>query len=162
MLMSYLLLFLATELDLANKTPGMEHPIVNVRVCMSPTDLTDWAQKMTQVGGQDPHEIKHEDGGAPWGVLYCRDAYQQSLDSIGPKEKQMLEDAKDQLRRSGMQRKLHLVLVNFTTDEQQSTIVALPIPLDVAEIAGSAKPFRVKSLLKGIHEVPFTKDSVRK
>ncbi|KAJ7662102.1 hypothetical protein DFH06DRAFT_1471686 [Mycena polygramma] len=158
LLMHFLYLFLAVELDLEHKLPGTELPLVGLRVCMGPAEVVPFMQAGME--GKDPLELKDTDGGAPWGILHFRDAYQQDIGILTAKEKQFLEDAKAQARLAGVRRDVHTVLLHFSCDGVQSIFHVLHIPTESVELAKKAEPFHVKSLLRGNFDIPFTKDNI--
>ncbi|KAJ6511460.1 hypothetical protein C8R47DRAFT_1095153 [Mycena vitilis] len=141
-----------------HKLPGTELPLVGLRVCMSPAEIVPFVQ--AGMDGKDPFELKDTDGGAPWGILHFRDAYQHEIGILAAKEKQLLEDAKAQARLAGVHRNVHTVLLHFSCDGVQTVFHALHIPTESVELAKKAEPFHMKSLRRGNFDIPFTRDNI--
>jgi hypothetical protein len=160
LLMHFLYLFLVVELDLEHKILGTELPVVGLRVCMSPAEVMPFLRASEQ--GEDPLKLTDADGGAPWAILYFRDAYQQDVGTVDPNNKQMLENAKADALSKGFHHQVHTVLIHFTSDEVQSLFSVVHIPVEFVELAKKAEPFHVKSLLRGNFDIPFTKDNILK
>ncbi|KAJ6466475.1 hypothetical protein C8R45DRAFT_489727 [Mycena sanguinolenta] len=158
LLMHHLHLFLAVELDLQHKIPGTELPVVGMRVCMTPADIVQFMRAGGE--GKDLLQLKDADGGAPWGILHFRGAFQHDLGALPPREKQLLETAKAEARSNEFHHRVHTVLLHFTSDDVQSIYVGIHIPVEVVQIAQEAEPFHVKSLARGSFDIPFTKENI--
>lgn len=158
LLMHFLYLFLAVELDLEHKIPGTELPVVGLRVCMSPAEVMPFLR--ASEAGEDPLQLTDADGGTPWAILYFRDAYQQDVGMMEPNNKRMLENAKAAALSKGIYHRVHTVLLHFTSDGVQSLFHAVHIPVEFVELAKEAEPFHVKSLIRGAFDIPFTKENI--